>query len=95
VLCSARRAGQNTAAARLCEVLAVPLRTLARWRQWWRSEFMHTPLWQAMGARFVPPVAAERLPGELLGRFVGDAAEALLRLLVFLAPITVRPIAFS
>jgi hypothetical protein len=56
---------------------------------------MHTPLWQAMGARFVPPVAAERLPGELLGRFVGDAAEALLRLLVFLAPITVRPIAFS
>ena len=44
-------------------MLEIPLRTLARWRQWWRSEFMHTPLWQAMGAHFLPPVAAERLPG--------------------------------
>ena len=90
VLCSARHAGQNTAAARLCEALAVPLRTLQRWRRWWREDFMQTPLWQALCARFMPPVSAQGLPGDLLARFGGEAAEALQRLLCFLAPITVR-----
>ena len=74
----------------LCEALAVPLRTLQRWRRWWREDFMHTPLWQAMCARFMPPVSAQGLPGDLLARFGGEAAEALQRLLCFLAPITVR-----
>jgi hypothetical protein len=92
VLCSARQAGQNTAAAGLCEALAVPLRTLQRWRQWWREEFMQTPLWQVMGARFMPPVSAQGLPGDLLARFAGDGAEALQRLLCFLAPLTVRAV---
>ena len=88
VLCSARHAGQNTAAARLCEALAVPLRTLQRWRRWWREDFMQTPLWQALCARFMPPVSAQGLPGELLARFAGEATEALQRLLRFLAPLT-------
>ena len=95
VLCSARHAGQNTAAARLCEALAVPLRTLTRWRRWWREDFMQTPLWQAMCARFMPPVSAQGLPGELLARFAGEATEALQRLLRFLAPITVRAVTLS
>ena len=92
VLCSARHAGQNTAAARLCEALAVPLRTLQRWRRWWREDFMQTPLWQAMCARFMPPVSAQGLPGELLARFAGETTEALQRLLRFLAPLTVRAV---
>ena len=92
VLCPARHAGQNTAAATLCEALAVPLRTLQRWRRWWREDFMQTPLWQAMCARFMPPVSAQGLPGELLARFAGEATEALQRLLRFLAPITVRAV---
>ena len=92
VLCSARHAGQNTAAARLCEALAVPLRTLQRWRRWWREDFMQTPLWQALCARFMPPVSAQGLPGELLARFAGEATEALQRLLRFLAPLTVRAV---
>ena len=92
VLCSARHAGQNTAAARLCEALAVPLRTLQRWRRWWREDFMQTPLWQAMCARFMPPVSAQGLPGDLLARFAGEATEALQRLLRFLAPLTVRAV---
>ena len=37
--CSARHAGQNTAAATVCEGTAVPLRTLQRWRRWWREDF--------------------------------------------------------
>ena len=92
VLCSARHAGQNTAAATLCEALAVPLRTLQRWRRWWREDFMQTPLWQAMCARFMPPVSAQGLPGDLLARFAGEATEALQRLLRFLAPLTVRAV---
>lgn len=90
VLCSARHAGQNTAAARLCEALAVPLRTLQRWRRWWREDFVQTPLWQALCARFMPPVSTRGLPGDLLARFTGDGDEALHRLLRFLAPLTVR-----
>jgi hypothetical protein len=38
----------------------------------------------------MPPVDIGRLPGELLDRFAGQAAEPLLRLLIFLAPLTVR-----
>ena len=95
VLCSARHAGHSTAAATVCEALAVPLRTLQRWRRWWREDFMQTPLWQAMCARFMPPVSVQGLPGDLLARFAGEATEALQRLLRFLAPITVRAVTLS
>ena len=90
VLVSARHAGQTPAAARTAEALAIPIRTLERWRQWWQAQFPVTPLWQAQCARFMPPVATHRLPGELLERFTGAAHEALLRLLLFLTPLTVR-----
>ena len=82
VLVSARHAGQIPAAARTAEALAIPIRTLERWRQWW----------QAQCARFMPPVATHRLPGELLDRFAGQTAEPLLRLLLFLTPLTLRPL---
>lgn len=77
----------------LCDELDVPRRTLTRWRQWWRDEFMRTALWQALCARFMPPVLAQRLPADLLARFAGAPSEALLRLLLFLAPLTVGPVA--
>ena len=51
---------------------------------------MQTPLWQALCARFMPPVSPLGLPGDLLARFAGDGAESLSRLLCFLAPLTVR-----
>ena len=92
VLVSARHAGQIPAAARLGEALAVPIRTLERWRKWWLEQFPLTPLWQAQCARFMPPVAVLDLPGEFLERFAGKAGEPLLRLLVFLAPLSVRPL---
>ena len=88
----------HAAGARLrpaCEVAGMTLRTLQRWRRWWREDFMQTPLWQAMCARFMPPVSAQGLPGELLARFAGEATEALQRLLRFLAPITVRAVTLS
>jgi len=93
VLMSANRAGPASTAARLCETLAVPVRTLARWRSWWALHFPLTQLWQAAYARFMPPVATIDLPASLIERFAGVAEESLMRLLVFLTPITVvRPI---
>ena len=90
VLVSARPARQTPAAARLGEGLEIPIRTLERWRQWWQTGFALTPVWQAQCARFMPPVATDQLPGELLDRFTGQTAEPLLRLLLFLTPLTVR-----
>ncbi|MDP2794641.1 MAG: hypothetical protein Q8O25_11290 [Sulfurisoma sp.] len=89
VLASGRHAGQMPAAARLSGSLAVPVRTLQRWRQWWGERFPLTPLWQACCARFMPPVATDSFPAGLLERFAGNAEEALMRLLLFLSPITV------
>ncbi len=92
VLGSARHAGQNPAAARLSGTLNVPLLTLRRWRHWWQAQFPQTSLWQAACARFMPPVGSDLFPASLLERFSGSAEESLMRLLVFLSPLTVRPI---
>ncbi len=93
VLVSALHMGQVPVAAGISASLGVPLRTLQRWRHWWRQLFVLTPLWQAACARFMPPVASDRIPGGLLERFDGTAAESLMRLLIFLTPLTVsRPI---
>ena len=92
VLVSGRHGGPTPAAARVSETLAVPLRTVQRWRQWWRSQFPLTPLWQAAGARFLPPVEAGQFPASLLERFAGAAAEPLMRLLIFLTPLTIQPV---
>ena len=90
VLVSARRTGQTPAATRLSQDTGIPIRTLQRWRQWWRDQFPLTALWQAACARFMPPVGTEQLPSGLLERFPGSDAQALIRLLIFLTPITAR-----
>ena len=91
VLVSAARSGPapTTATAHAATLLAVPVRTLQRWRQWWQERLPLTTFWQAASARFLPPVPAAALPSALLARFVGTAAESLLRMLVFLSPLTV------
>ncbi len=76
------------AARRLARQLAIAPRTVERWRQWWRDSFPVTSLWQTMCARFMPPLDVALLPSELLARFPGVANEAMLRLLVFLGPLT-------
>ena len=92
VLGSARQGGRTPGAARLSTTLAVPLRTLERWRQWWQDQFPLSTFWQAAGARFLPPIT-DRFPTRLLECFVGDAAATMGHLLLFLTPITVRPTA--
>lgn len=90
VLLPQRRSTLSAAAIEICNTLDVPPRTLARWRQWWRELFPATTLWQGQCARFMPPVQTIDLPTSLIAQFTGAAHEAMGRLLVFLAPLSVR-----
>lgn len=89
VLMSQRPFKPTAAATGLSQVLEVPIRTLQRWRQWWRETFPTTSFWQATCARFMPPVVTDALPASLMARFGECTAEPLTRLLDFLTPITV------
>jgi hypothetical protein len=74
---------------RLTELIHVDLRTVERWRTWWRGAFTAMPFWQIARARFMPPVEEDRLPAVMLERFAGNSlAERMIALLRFLAPIT-------
>jgi len=90
VLVTAMQAGLTPArAAQLRELLGVTVRTLQRWRTWWRTAFVATAFWRAVRGRFIPPVRVDDLPAALLARFSGpDARSPLLRLLRFLCPLT-------
>ncbi len=89
VLAAALRDGLTPGrVAHLRQILGVDVRTLGRWRHWWRSTFAESPWWKAMRGRFAPPVPASALPRALLQRFAGDGSEPLVALLRFVAPIT-------
>lgn len=91
VMKASRLTAKTPGAGQMCDQLAIPLRTLQRWRAWWVQNFPLTPLWQARCDRFLPPVAHDELPESLLARFLGPPASRLLHALVFLTPLTVRP----
>ena len=79
----------------LIDVLAVPARTLLRWRQWWLTQFVITPFWISVRGRFMPPLAVDGLPGTLLARFergadCGDDGPRLTRMLRFVAPLSTK-----
>ena len=90
VLAPQRRTTFSAAAVQVVDALAIPERTIARWRHWWLQLFPITPLWQAACARFMPPVQTLSLPASLIERFSGAAAEVAMRLLAFLRPLSVR-----
>jgi len=80
-----------TRAAHLREWLGVSVRTLKRWRVWWRETFVASPFWRGARGRFLPPVAVDTLPASLLDRFLGaDERTRVLQLLAFLGPVTTR-----
>ena len=95
ILASIRPLDQVATATQLAAEWAIPMRTLQRWRQWWQRQFPLTSLWQADGARFMPPPAADLFPASLLERFTGQSDDALRGFLIFLSPITVRPITLN
>lgn len=75
----------------LCERFGVSVRTVSRWRRWWRECFAITPWWRASRGQFVSPPPVDRLPGGLLGHF-GDTgtSTALVNTLRWLSPVTVH-----
>lgn len=78
----------------LCNLLSIPVRTLQRWRTWWRVDFALTPFWQSVRERFMPPVVTEQLPPSLLARFdTGELTHRLAQALRFIAPLTTRAMA--
>jgi hypothetical protein len=74
--------------AKLNEHLGIGLRTLRRWRQWWRTVFVASPFWRAARGRFLPPVEEAALPQALLECFSGSLAEQVLAMLRLLSPLT-------
>ena len=90
VLLPQRRTTLSACATQLCDILDVPARTIARWRQWWLHLFPNTTLWQATCARFMPPVQTSNLPESLIARFTGAANEVMLNLITFLCPLSVH-----
>jgi hypothetical protein len=75
--------------SQLYRLVGVSRRTLARWRQWWQTEFPATKFWRQHLGDFVPPApAAARLPASLMERFAGDEAARLECVLRFLKPLT-------
>ena len=91
VLVSALRCGPTPARLRyLEERVGVGRRTLMRWRQWWREQFIAMPFWRAASSAFMPPIAHEQVPASLLERFAGAARDRLVSLLRFVAPITTQ-----
>jgi hypothetical protein len=96
VLATALRHGLTTRRmGRLQALLGVSPRTLKRWRSWWRESFVGTPFWKAVQGRFSLAVEAQSLPGSLLERFGGDEPTRLVKLLLFLAPLTTASARFS
>lgn len=75
---------------RLSAHLGLGMRTLRRWRQWWRKEFVATRFWRGARGRFMPPVGERGLPYTLLERFEGTGARAVLALLSLLGPLSTR-----
>lgn len=90
MLVSIRRARLSAAAAQIVQMLAIPERTVSRWRSWWRQVFPATPLWLAECARFMPPISCEHLPHSLIECFNGGAAERAVHLLAFVSPLSVQ-----
>jgi hypothetical protein len=74
--------------AALNQHLGIGLRTLRRWRRWWRGAFVESRLWRGARGRFMPPVEERALPFALLARFGGDPAARTRAVLVLLSPLT-------
>ncbi len=76
--------------AALHQHLGIGLRTLRRWRQWWRAAFLRSRFWRGGRGRIGTPGEERALPHALLERFAGTATERVLLALGFLSPLTTR-----
>jgi hypothetical protein len=80
--------GTRAQLSELSREFGVGRRTVARWREWWRTTFVQSRFWLAAQAAFSPPVDESRLPTSMLERFMGSRLRRLVKQLHFLKPIT-------
>ena len=73
---------------RLRNELGISERTLERWRVWWLENFVDSAFWKSARARFMPRLEESLLPLSLVAAFAAERREGLIRLLLFIAPIT-------
>jgi hypothetical protein len=74
---------------RLRQTAGLDARTLNRWRAWWMESFVGSGFWKGAKGRLMPPVDEKRMPLSLVEAFGAQHRECLVKLLDFLAPITV------
>jgi hypothetical protein len=74
---------------RLRQVLRIDEKTLERWRTWWLGTFVESGFWKGAKGWLMPPVDEGRMPLSLVEAFRAQSREGMVKLLAFLAPITV------
>ena len=90
VLISAMMHGLNASRVeRLRQVLGIDERTLKRWRAWWLEHFVRSRFWKAGRGRFMPSLTEPSMSLPLVESFDAHREEGLIRLMRFLAPITI------
>ena len=91
VLVSAMMHGANEGRLkRLRQELPIDRRTLKRWRQWWAETFVESAFWKAMRGRFRRPIDPGQMPLGLVEAFGAHQTEGLVKLMIFLSPITTK-----
>ena len=75
-------------AAQLFQLFGVSVRTLRRWRAWWRTVFAESDFWRARRGQLRSPPAPALLPLSLLQCFVGEERDRLVSSLCWLSPLT-------
>ena len=73
----------------LRQEIKIDVRTLKRWREWWLGAFIQSPFWKVERARFMPLMRETDMPLSMVDRFSATSCEGLVRLMRFLAPITI------
>ena len=90
VIASVFARGPSRDALRLLQAhLQVSWNTLARWRIWW-LELPRSGFWQSVRGLLPVELDLDALPESLLGRFQGEPAEKVVRLMRLLGPLTAR-----
>jgi len=74
---------------RLRQELGIDERTLKRWRQWWLETFVASGFWKGERGEFMPALDEKTMPLSLVEVFGAGNREGLIKLMEFLAPITV------
>jgi len=74
---------------RLRQELGIDEKTLRRWRHWWQETFVEGGFWKGAKGRFMPPIDETLMPLSLVEVFDAKRPEGMVKLLEFLAPITV------